>query len=224
MGDQISRDSLVKQRVMREIREGKVKITSPLVIFIKKLGIRSTVLAFFVVSGLSLSVFFYFLNKTQSLGFLSMGLPGLKVFLLAIPYGYIALFLLTFIIANYFYSQLNFLRRGRFYSSYFSLIFFLISLILGIFFIYWGVTSALNGGSRIPRDVSVYGTIKDIQHGEAWVEEEDGKVVRVILSKFKLEPTSSLKGKVLRAVGIREEKNQENPSFYPDKVQILPKD
>ena len=197
----------VKDNVMQAIKSKKVKMRSHLVFMAEKLGLESALAGAIIFGSLLISVLFYFLKKTGVLKFLSLGMPGLKIFLLTLPYDYIALFIFFVILAIYFANQIELFCGKCERTDYFAVYFFVGSLILGIFFGVIGVGDFLQGwsGKNIPRESAISGKVKSFSQKEVLIEDENGKIIKVFVE---IPENSNIQkyetDKFLRAIGTRD--------------------
>jgi hypothetical protein len=198
---------IIKEKVMQKIKTGKIKMRSRFIFIAEKLGLESALAAAIIFGALFVSILFYFLKKTGVLKFLSLGIPGLKIFLLTLPYDYIAILIISIILAIYFANQIELFCGKCTHTDFFAVCFFSISLILGIFFGAIGVGEYLKGWSKkdIPRESAIHGKVKNFSEKEVLVEDEDGNMIKIFL-----ETSESIKKekyeaeKILRAIGIRD--------------------
>lgn len=136
--DSVDPDHSMKGRVLKIIREKKIRMRRPFVFLAQRLGLESALILVLLIGALLVSLIFYFLKKTQALKHLSLGLPGVKAFLLALPYDYIALFIITLILAIYFANKIELFCGRCKRTEKFAVCFFLIAIALGIFFVIMG--------------------------------------------------------------------------------------
>jgi hypothetical protein len=199
--------SAVKEKVMKQIMDGKVKMTSPFFILMRKIGIRTTIIFSLLVSGLCLSVMLYILKKTSLLGYLSFGIPGIKVFLLSFPYDYLGLFLITILTTVFIYNKIDIPCERRYCFRTMTLGTFFVSILLGLGFFLLGVHSAIQGWdeNRLSESIATCGIVKDIQGNEIIVEETDGHLVKINVAEVGLgkKEIEQFKGKTIQAVGSR---------------------
>lgn len=197
----------VKEKVMQNIKSKKVKMRSHLVFMAEKLGLESALAGAIIFGALLISILFYFLKKTGVLKFLSLGTPGLKIFLLTLPYDYIALFIFFVILAIYFANQIELFCGKCERTDYFAVYFFIGSLILGIFFGVIGVGDFFQGWSQknIPRESAICGKIQSFSEKEVLLEDEKGNKTRVFVTSPDLENNEKYEtGKFFRAIGTRD--------------------
>ncbi len=197
----------VKDDVMQAIRSKKIKMRSHLTFMAQKLGLESALAGAIIFGSLLVSVIFYFLKKTGALKFLSLGIPGLKIFLLTLPYDYIALFIFFVILAIYFANQIELFCGNCTRTDSFAVYFFAGSIILGTIFGVMGAGDFLQSwsGKDIPQESMLFGKVKSFSSGEVLVEDENGKMIRVSIEK----PQNIMidkyeKDKFLRAIGTRD--------------------
>lgn len=198
----------VKEKVLRSIKEKGIKIRSPFVILAEKLGLESALAAFVIFGALLVSIFFYFLKKTGVIKFLSLGMPGVKVFLLSLPYDYIALFIITLILAIYIAQKISFFCGDcSGYDRLASYLFFG-TLIIGMIFAGIGVGDFIKGWSKkkIPHEFAIHGRIYDFSGNEVIIEEDGDGLVTIYFedNRGNLENREIMLGKYLRATGMRD--------------------
>ncbi|HAT73955.1 MAG: hypothetical protein US30_C0003G0055 [Candidatus Moranbacteria bacterium GW2011_GWF2_36_839] len=216
---------IIKEKVMQAIKSKKVKMRSHLVFMAEKLGLESALAGAIIFGSLLVSVIFYLLKKTGALKFLSLGIPGLKIFLLTLPYDYIALFIFFVILAIYFANQIELFCGKCTRTDSFAVYFFVGSLILGTIFGIIGVGDFLHSwsGKNIPRESAIYGKVKSFSQEEVLIEDENGKMIRVSIEK----PQNAIidkyeKDKFLRAIGSRDAKD--NSLFHAQVVRCCDED
>ena len=201
----------IKSRVMGEIRKKKICMAGRGEILAKKLGLECAMLASLLVGAFILSLVFYVLKKTKVLKFLLMGFPGLKVFLLSIPYGYLVAFIGAVLLALYFSNKLDLSYQTKTPPNLIKLILLIVTLVLVVIFVLVDAHRLFGelSNMRIPKEIAIDGKIMEISPGKVVIEEEDGKVVEVRPGKgvpFNDEKKDSL-GKHLRAIGARNPEN-----------------
>ena len=135
----------IKEKIMRDIKEKRIKMRSPLVFAAEKLGLESALVTSVIAGALLVSVIFYFLKKTEALRSLGLGMPGIGPFFLALPYDYISLFILTIILAIYFANRIEIFCGECERTDRFAVSFLLIAILLGLFFAVMGVGDFLAG-------------------------------------------------------------------------------
>jgi hypothetical protein len=202
---------IIKEKVMQEIKTGKIKMRSRFVFIAEKLGLESALAATIIFGALFVSILFYFLKKTGVLKFLSLGIPGFKIFLLTLPYDYVALLIISIILAIYFANRIELFCGKCTHTDFFAVFFFSISLILGIFFGVTGVGEYFKGWSKkdIPKENAIHGKVKNFSEKEVLVEDENGNIIKVSVET----PESTNKEKyetekILRAIGNRDEDDE----------------
>lgn len=211
--DNLEKEELdMKSRVMGEIKKKQICITCPSMVFAKKMGLESALVFSIIWGALMISIFLYFLEKTKLFKFIGLGFPGLKIFLTTIPYDYIALFILSMIAAIYFANKLDLSYERKIPDNLFVLVFVLASILVGMFFVAMGFHEIVKGWSKndIPHDSAIVGRIIDFSPKEIIVQEEDGNIVKIEMKKGVdfYNKDIDFKGKIMRAVGDRDEKNE----------------
>jgi len=201
----------MKARVMGEIKSKKICMSSSRSIFARKLGLECAMVMSLLAGAFIISLAFYILKKTKILKFLTLGFPGLKVFLLAIPYGYIALFIGIVILVLYISSKLDLSYEAKISET---LLYFLMLgaiFVLVIIFVMIGVHEYFGeiSKNRIPRESAISGRIESVFGDVLTVEEEDGQLIEIKLGKNTHidEDFENIRGKYIRAVGVRDPKD-----------------
>lgn len=199
----------IKERVMKSIKEKKVTMRSRLVFVLEKIGLESALVGTIILGALIISILFYFLKKNGVLKFITLGIPGIKVVLLTLPYDYIALAIACIILAIYFANQIELFCGNCTQTNRFVVYFLIVSVILGVFFGILGVGDFLKGWSKkdIPRENSIRGQIQSFSSKEVIVR-EDGRLIRIFIeSPEPIGYNLYEEGKYLRAIGIRDLEN-----------------
>lgn len=150
--DEKSKDELfkknMKDKILLSIRERGIKIKKPFVFFAQKMGLESALVASIILGAFLVSVILYFFKKNELLKFLSLGVPGIKVFLVSLPYDYLALFIATLILAIYLANKIELFCTRCEKTEKFAGWFFLVTLALGLFFLYIGIGEFLSNWSN----------------------------------------------------------------------------
>jgi hypothetical protein len=201
----------MKERVMGEIKSKKICMSSSRSIFARKLGLECAMVISLLAGAFIISLAFFILKKTKILKFLTLGFPGLKVFLLAIPYGYLALFIGIVIVAIYISNKLDLSYESKMSETFLYFLMLGAILFLVIIFIMIGIHEYFGeiSKNRIPRESAISGRIEAISGDMLTVKEEDGQFVEIKLGKNVHidEDFNEIRGKYLRAVGVRDPKN-----------------
>jgi|WetSurMetagenome_2_1015567.scaffolds.fasta_scaffold339048_1 hypothetical protein len=201
----------MKERVMGEIKSKKICMSSSGSIFARKLGLECAMVMSLLAGAFIISLAFYILKKTKILKFLTLGFPGLKVFLLSIPYGYVALFVGIIIVAIYISNKLDLSYETKISETFLYFLMLGAILILVIVFIMIGIHEYFGeiSKNRIPKESAISGRIEEISGDILTVEEEDGQFVEIRLGKnvHVDEDFEDIKGKYIRAVGVRDPKD-----------------
>lgn len=201
----------IKERVMGEIKSKKICMSSSGSIFARKLGLECAMVISLLAGAFIISLAFYILKKTKILKFLTLGFPGLKVFFLSIPYGYIALFIGIVIVAIYISNKLDLSYETRISETFLYFLMLGAILVLVVVFIMIGIHEYFGeiSKNRIPKESAISGRIESVSGDMLTVEEDDGQFVEIKLGKdahidgdFK-----DIKGKYIRAVGVRDPKD-----------------
>ena len=196
----------IKEKVMKAIRDKKITMRSRFIFVLEKFGLESALVGVIILGALIISMVFYFLKKTGLLKFVTLGVPGIKIILLTLPYDYIALAIACIILAIYFANQIELFCGNCTQTNRFAIYFLIGSVILGIFFGVVGVGDFLKGWSKkdIPRESSIRGQVQSFSSTEIMVD-ENGRLIRIFIETPKrIEDERYEKGKYLRAIGTRD--------------------
>jgi len=205
----------MKDEIMQKIKNEKIQMRPASLFLAQKLGLQSVLALMILASALLLNIFLYFLKKTGLLKFMIFGWPGLKIVLLTLPYDYIALFIVTIILANYIIHQFDLSRGISMNSNVAVLALLSVTFLLGSFFAFNGIESALRGWSKnaIPADMAVSGRLIEYSDKYAIIQDETGRIrfldfgnvmnVENLPNQKRYE-----KNKVLRAVGKQDAKDE----------------
>lgn len=218
----LAADSIdVRKKVADKIAGEKIKMRHPFFFMAKKLGMRSVLVLVIVFGALAFDVVFYLLKKTGSLRFLGFGTPGLQVFLKSFPFDYLALFVITLLVANYLLKELD-LSRGLFLFANVPIIFLLsLAIVISIFFGKMGAGEIIKErmGCALPKEAAAHGEVIAVSKKDVIIRTMDGRTEEIVLGDDVKFPYNFdyAKGKFLRAVGFLDEKN---PSiFHAEQVQ-----
>lgn len=216
----------IKARVMESIKTKKIKMRSHVVFVAEKLGLEGGIFLSLLLGTIFVSLIFYSIEKIKLGRFLTLGLPGARIFLDTLPYEYIFLFLLTLFMAIYLANSLELFCGSCERTDIFTAWFFLGALALGIFLGVMGVGAYFGGWSqnKIPHDIAIHGQIKSFQGNEVTVIEENGDEVQIFMPGPIVPPMpgGSIRDKFLRAVGKRDKADA--GIFHAEKVRCCDDD
>jgi len=205
----------VKNQIMGRIRENKIKMRSPLVFLARKLGLESFLLFDIVAAAFLVSLTLVFLKKTGLLKFLRLGYPGVKVFIFSMPYSYLLLLIFSIVIAAYVFKKIGIDSSRDFSLTQIAFFVFSVAVLTGagIVFFNWGDTLArsFNVKHQLPPNMAIYGRIMTRGEKEFLIENEDGKLIRVIYHvpvPVLPQNDDDIKGKFLRAMGRMDSENE----------------
>lgn len=91
----------IENKVMEEIKSGKVKLRSKYVFLAEKLGVGSAFAFSIILSILFFSLVLFYLRSSDNLFYLSFGSRGLLAFLDSFPYGLIIVFVVFLFVAGF---------------------------------------------------------------------------------------------------------------------------
>jgi len=211
----------VSRKIMSEINSRKIKMKSRALIIAEKIGMESFLALCILGGALAFSIFLYFLKKTSLLKFLFFGWPGIKIFLQTLPYDYIALFLITFLAANYLIHKMDFSVNRIVPANLVLLLLFLATIFIGSFFALIGAEQLLKGWSnnKLPRQNAVWGRVINISENKLKIESEDGTITEIIFERSNQFPYAPdfARNRFLRAVGNRD--RDDDNIFHAEMIQ-----
>ncbi|MCK5475068.1 MAG: hypothetical protein KAI71_00615 [Candidatus Pacebacteria bacterium] len=117
----------LENKIMSEIKSGKVKLRSKYLFLAEKLGLESAFVLSVILSILFFNLFLFYLKATDNLKYLSFGASGITAFLESFPYLLIIGFIVFLFLAGYLMTKADFSYKKPF--KYFA-----ISLIVIIIF------------------------------------------------------------------------------------------
>lgn len=215
----------VSGSVMEKIHNKKIRMKHPLFFLAQKLGLQSVLVLVITAAALLVSILLYFLKKTNVLKFLSLGLPGLKVIFLTLPYDYIALFIITVILANYILRKLDLNQEHKFFFNAPVVTLFVIAVLIGSFFCIMGIEQITKGWSKnkIPENMAICGKIAESTDKKAVIKDEQGNLIEIFFDNEIIFPFKSdyAKNKSLCAIGWREPMQK---SFHAEKIRCCDED
>ncbi|MFA5994369.1 MAG: hypothetical protein WC823_05415 [Parcubacteria group bacterium] len=133
----------VKEQIMQKIKEEHIEMRPAYFFWMKKIGLQS-LLAFSIVFGaLVLNSLFYFFKKMDALGVLSLGWDGMDRLLLSLPYDYIALFIISIVLANFIIHQFDLSYQISMNTNVAVLVLLGLTFLLSAFFLISGIEDVL---------------------------------------------------------------------------------
>lgn len=201
----------VAGKVMGEISKKDIRMKHPLIFLAQNLGLQSVLVLVIVFGALVIDTGFYLIKKTGSFHFLGFGAPGLQIFLRSFPFDYLALLIVTLLVANYLLKKLD-LSRGLFLFANAPIIFLFILVVLaGLFFGKMGANEIIKSRTacRLPWETAAYGEVMEVSKNEITIKAMDGHVEKIIFGKEVEFPYNSdyATGKFLRATGFQDKKD-----------------
>jgi hypothetical protein len=206
----------MEKQIMGRIKKEHIKMKSHWAFVVEKIGFGS-VLALLVLGGaLAVAIILYILKKLGSLGFLKLGLPGAKVFLLSVPYDYLILLLVTIILGSFIIRKLNFSLGIKSYLSVPTVALLIVTIFLGAFFAVMGGEEFLKdyyAGRRLPREIAISGKIVEASDSKVLLERNDGSREIVLFNQDQMFPylPKYAVGKNMQVVGFQD---SQDPNFF----------
>jgi hypothetical protein len=212
----------VSSKVMQTIKKKHIRMKSHFAFLAEKIGLEAALVIFFSLGVLIISIIFHFFRKTKVFKFVKLGLSGFKIILLSFPLKYFILVLFLVMLSIYIVKKLDMPCRINTECGKIGLYLFFGIVFLGVAFSFFISEAFLAKWSqnKISSDQAIFGKIRAVHEGEVWVEDEDGKIVKVRIEddSYAGYDEGDLNGKYLRAIGKREDSEEENDHFHADNV------
>ncbi|MCK5491175.1 MAG: hypothetical protein KAI67_05010 [Candidatus Pacebacteria bacterium] len=119
----------IENKVMSEIKSGKIKLRSRYIFLAEKLGMESAFVLSVILSVLFFNLFLFYLKTTDNLQYLSFGQNGIAAFLESFPYPLIVGFITFLLLSGYLMMKADFSYKKPF--KYFAVILMVIVMIAG---------------------------------------------------------------------------------------------
>lgn len=104
----------VEQKVMGDIKSGKVQLRSKYIFLAEKLGVGSAIILTALLAVLFFNLFLFYLKTSDNLAYLSFGQVGIFAFLESFPYLLVSNFILLIFVAGYFLKKSAFAYKKPF--------------------------------------------------------------------------------------------------------------
>jgi hypothetical protein len=127
----------IEQKVMTEIKSGRVKLRSKFIFLAEKLGVGSAFVLSALFAILFLSLIFFYLKASDNLRYLSFGSRGFFAFLESFPYFLVIVFIILILLTGFILKKSGFAYQKPF--SRMALIAAVFILVLGGFLTLIGV-------------------------------------------------------------------------------------
>lgn len=131
----------LENKIMTEIKSGRVKLRSKYLFLAEKLGLNSALILSIILAILLFSLSLFYIRATDNLYYLSFGKYGIWAFLESFPYMLVIAFIAFIILAGFLISKTNWSYKKPF--GYLALSLTLIVLIFGSMIAYTNVTRHL---------------------------------------------------------------------------------
>lgn len=131
----------LENKIMSEIKSGKVKLRSKYLFIAEKLGLESAFVLSAVLSILFFNLFLFYLKATDNLEYLSFGTSGIAAFLESFPYLLVISFIFFLFLAGYLMTKTDFSYKKPF--KYFAISLIVIIMITGSVLAYTDVSEKI---------------------------------------------------------------------------------
>jgi hypothetical protein len=138
-----SEEKKIEQKVMTEIKSGRVKLRSKFIFLAEKLGIGSAFVLSALFAILFLTLIFFYLKSSDNLRYLSFGSRGFFAFLESFPYFLVIVFVVLILLTGFILK-----KSGFAYQKPFSR---LALVLAGFIIVFGGLLTWAGIGERIER-------------------------------------------------------------------------
>jgi len=119
----------LEQKIMSQIKTGKIKLRSKYIFLAEKLGLNSALVLTVILAVLFFSLVLFYIRATDNLEYLSFGKDGLLAFLESFPYLLVVSFILFLFLAGFIITKTNWSYKKPF--KYFAVSLIVFVLIVG---------------------------------------------------------------------------------------------
>lgn len=173
----------LERKVMKEIKEGKIKLRSRYIFLAKKLGLGGGFVLSIILAILFINLSFFVVKISGNLEFLSFGRIGFLAFLESFPYQWIVVSLIFFLAASAFLSRYDISYKKSFKA--------LLGILLLLIFIA-GTVLTMSGINENIENKVTKGKFSLLQHfyGERkgiWRSGIMGRIIKIQDSAFTIE-------------------------------------
>lgn len=133
----------IEQKVMTEIKSGRVKLRSKFIFLAEKLGIGSAFVLSVLLAILFLALIFFYLKSSDNLRYLSFGSHGFFAFLESFPYFLVIVFIILILLSGFILRKSGFAYQKPFSRLALALVIFII--------IFGGLLTLVGVGERIEK-------------------------------------------------------------------------
>lgn len=112
----------LEEKIMDQIKKGKIKVRSKYVFLAEKLGIGSAFVLSFILAILFFNLILFYLKTSDNLKYLSFGSFGFLAFLDSFPYLLVVSFIILLVIIIFIFSKTRFSYKKSFRDSVIAII------------------------------------------------------------------------------------------------------
>jgi len=131
----------LEDKVMSEIKSGRVKLRSKYIFLAEKLGLNSALVLSIILAVLFFSLALFYVRATDNLEYLSFGKDGILAFLESFPYLLVVGFILLLLAAGYLITKTDWSYKKPF--KYFAVGLIALILITGSVMVYTGISEQI---------------------------------------------------------------------------------
>jgi len=131
----------IEQKIMNDIKSGKVKLRSKYIFLAEKLGVGSAFILSLLLAILFFNLLLFYLKTSDNLAYLSFGNHGVAAFLDSFPYLLVVSFVILVFVSAYIIKQSNWLYKKPFVYLAVSLVGFVI--LSGIVLTYTNIADSI---------------------------------------------------------------------------------
>lgn len=138
----------IEQKIMGEIKSGRLKLRSKYIFWAEKLGLKSALVFTIILAILFFNLVLFYMRSTDHLQYLSFGRAGLRAYLESFPYLLVAGFVLLMLIAGYLIGKSDWAYKKTF--SNIAIVFVLSVMLIGAALAYSGLPQRIENHAYGP--------------------------------------------------------------------------
>lgn len=139
----------IENKVMAEIKSGKIKLRSKYIFLAEKLGVGSALALSVILAILFFNLALFYLRSSDNLYYLSFGSRGFLAFLDSFPYGLVIIFVLSLFVAGAILRKTDLMYRKPF--GYMAIFLIIAVMLLGTVLTFTRLAERIERGVFSPR-------------------------------------------------------------------------
>lgn len=139
----------IENKVMAEIKSGKVKLRSKYIFLAEKLGIGSALALSIILAILFFNLALFYLRSSDNLSYLSFGSRGFLAFLDSFPYGLVIIFIISLFFAGLILKKTDMVYKKPF--GHLAMFLIIAIMLLGVLLTFTRIAERIEQGMFDPR-------------------------------------------------------------------------